>query len=163
MSSPVYANMDGIEVINESTLFISPSDLRVIISTYLRHEIGVLRASEAWAHPDFLRIAQDNLKPEATEWIRKPKERIRGLARTTGQHILDKLSWDDVHVIMQKLGAQSVAVSGVRYPGRYVYVLAVWTGHEDQHAEHNNIYPPVKFKHIVSAFKALLKELKDYI
>ena len=166
MSTPVCANMDVIEVISESINgslpFVSITDLKLIISIYLRHEIGTLRASEAWAHPDFLRIAQDDLKP-AFEAFEHPKEMIRDLARTTGQHLLDKLSWDDVQAIMTKLAEKTVAVSGVRYPGRYVYVLAVWTGHEDQHAEHNSIYPPVTFKHIVSAVKALLKELKDYI
>lgn len=156
--------MDGMAVVNERTYlsFIPPSQVKTILTTYFSHTLSTLKDSEAWAHPEFIRLAQDDLKPEF-EGYTKPKEKIRGLARTTGIHLMEHLSWEDIHDIIEKLSQKAVCVSGVRYPGRYVYVLACWAGGENPHAPENECYPVPNLKHTESALRAFIKELQELL
>lgn len=162
MSTPFCAKLDGMAVRDEAKRipFIPPSHIKPLIINYFAHGIAELQKLESWAAPDYLRLMQTYMSGESTnDKVKKHTQDVRGLARTTGLHLLDVLSYNDIHDIITKLSKQFISVSGVRYEGRYVYVLACWSGIENPHAEYNQKYPVPTNKQTAAAVKVFIKEI----
>jgi hypothetical protein len=163
LSSPDYAKLRSTVAKSEKRLaFIPPQQIKYILRTYFAHELTTLYQAENWGHPDFIKFVESELTTPEYEGVSKPVP-PKGLDPSTNTEIMDRVFWSDIHAIIMKFAEMSVAVSGVRYPGRYVYVLACWCGNENPHAGENQKYPIPTDAHIASAIKAFIKELQELL
>lgn len=162
MSTPFCAKLDGMAVRDEGKRlsFIPPSHIKPLLIDYFAYGIAELQKLEDWASPEYFKLMKTYMSGESSnDKVKKHTQDVRGLARTTGLHITDVLSYNDIHDIITKLSKQFVPVSGVQYEGRYVYVLACWCGIEKPHAEYNQKYPVPTNKQTVAAVKVFIKEI----
>lgn len=174
MSSPVCANLssmmatfdrtagfdalaaaiNAIDAPSRST-YHSLSEIKSIVSDYYHHDWHKLTEPERWAHPDFVKLAEDDLKPPGKS-DRKLKHPPKILIRSTGKPLRERLLWADLRTIFKTFEAEATRIGEVTFTGWTAYVLRQWVSA----GKRIDDWPEVKSQHTETAVRKLIARIE---
>ena len=173
MSSPIYAKLDsmmatfdrsaGLEALAAAinaieaprSTYHSLSEIKSIVADYYHHDYQRLTEPERWAHPDFIKLAEDDLKPPGKS-DRKLKHGTRILIRSTGKPLRERLLWADLRTIFLTFEAEAHRVGEIAITGWTAYVLKRWVSK----GKVNEDWPEIKSHHTETAVKKLIARIE---
>ena len=172
MSTPICDNLRGmmatsdgyaqlaarIAALNETRVtYHSISEIKSIVADYYHHDYIKLTEPERWAHPDFIKLAEDDLKPPAKEQrLFREQQKPKILIRSTGKPLRERLLWADLRAVFQAFDAESHRVGEIAIPGWTGYVLRRWVSG----CKVNPDWPEVKSHHTETAVRKLIARIE---
>lgn len=136
------------------------NEIKAIIREYYHtNDFHKLTEPERWAHPDFVALAESDLRGPGKPNERGFKHKHRVLIRTTGQSLKEQLLWADIRDILIRLEGQTVRIGEIAISGWYAYVLQQWVGF----GKLNEDWPEPTDAHQASAIKVFARGIEKLI